>query len=111
MKYFINSRKKKIKSKRAKQIALPDALMLIDQFPYLQEFKNGFIGFVNDKNETIQFIRDEYNSWILDFPFLVDAKYQYSYQDNELTTKSVKLIVEAFFEGKDWKKNCDLKRI
>jgi len=108
MKYFKNDRRVQISGESPVNIGLNEILEEFDQFPTNDEFEGGFIGIINDKDETINFIRFEKNSWFLDFPILKNGVYSHSLQNEDITTKKVKKIITVFFKDEDWKTELDL---
>lgn len=110
MKYYKEDGETYIDSGKPQDISLQDALEEVDNLPSDDEYVGNFIGFTNEKGETVQFIRREEDSWLIDVPVLENNKYAYMLQDTDLTTKKVRDIVEKFFSGEDWKPLCNLKR-
>ena len=107
MKYYKDDGKDQI---REKEITLETALMEMERFSSKEQFDGNFIGFTKSKEETIQFIREEKDNWLIDVPVLENGKYSYSLNDRELTTEKVKEIVTRFFLGEDWQSVCNLKQ-
>jgi hypothetical protein len=75
------------------------------------EVNDVFIGFINGRNETIQFSRFSEDEWLIDVPVLKHGRYSYSLQCDNLTTKTVQSIVELFFKDQNWDYLCKLKKI
>ena len=92
------------------KITLEEALKEIEELPALEEYAGAFIEFINDKNESIQFVREKENDWLIDVTILEGGKFSYSLQDDGLTTEKVKDIVKKFPE-EDWKSLCSLTRV
>jgi len=88
------------------KVTLEEALTEVDKFPIVE---GSFLGFFNERNETIQFIRFRQDQWLIDVPVLKGGKYVYSLQD-EVKHSQVKEIVTRFFQGKDWKSLCNLRK-
>ena len=86
-------------------LSLQIALQEIESLPDDDEC---FIGFVNEKKETIQFIRREEDSWLIDVPIVENDKFNHSLQDTDLTTEKVKDVVRKFYLDENWKSLCNL---
>jgi len=71
---------------------------------------HGLIGFINERDEAIQFIRFEEDDWLIDVPILQDEKYVYSLQD-DINHSLVKEITIRFFQDKEWKNLCHFRRV
>jgi hypothetical protein len=87
------------------------ALTEIDKIPLVDDVDDSFIGFVNEKEETIQFVRFEENAWVIDVPIFEKGIFSYSLGDDHLTTEKVKDIVKKFSAGEDWKSSLNLTRL
>lgn len=112
MKFYKDDGKKSIDGNSPIKIDIKIALKEIDKFPIAKDDDNYFIGFINDKNITLQFIRFEKEIWLIDSPILKDGEFSgNSLQNNNLTTEKVKKIVKSFFFGKNWKSICKLKKV
>ena len=105
MKYYKDDGKDRV---REKEITLETALMEIERFPSIKQFDGNFIGFTKSKEDTIQFIREEKDNWLIDVPVFENGKFSYSLNDSELTTEKVKEIVKRFFSGGKWQSLCNL---
>ena len=85
-------------------VSLSEAFSYIEEIPTNEFSTEAFIGFVNEKEEVIQFMRYTENSWLFDIP-LQDAKTkQWNNQLLQLEgipTTLVKRIVENFFVDLD----------
>lgn len=103
MKYFKNDAEE---NSEDKEISLDFALKEIDK-----ESKNegNFIGFTNENGETIQFIREGEDDWLIDFP--TPEKEYVALQDSGLTTEKVKEIVKMFSLNQNWRSLCKLTPI
>jgi hypothetical protein len=108
MKYYKNDGKEYIDGRKPKEITLEAALQEIENLPYT--VRDNFIGFINEKGETIQFPRYERDNWLIDVPVFEKGKYAYSLNDNGLTTEKVKEVVKKFFSGENWQSLCNLKQ-
>lgn len=102
MKMWCLTNDKDISDQDAVEITLEQALEEIDTFPSLEEY-NGpeggpFIGFVNEKEEVIQFSICEGNSWLLDIPVLKKGEFAFSLNTG-LNILEVKNLIISFFEG------------
>ena len=106
MKMFKDDGKERISADNPIEVYLERALREVDKFPTVE---GNFIGFINEKDETIHFVRFEDNSWFLDYPILEGDTYSYSLQDDDLTTEAVKCVIKRFFGGEDWKSLCNLR--
>ena len=109
MKWFVNSLRKYIPSSDPEKIRLEEALKELELLPSIKEFSDNFIGFVNEKEETVQFIRREKDVWLLDIPITEDGIYSHSINE-ELTLAKVKDVVFLFFQGVPSKKVLDALR-
>lgn len=108
MKFFKDDDKERISADSPKEVTLEFVLTEIDKLPTID---GNFIGLINEEEETIQFIRFEENSWLIDVPILVEGTYSYSLQDDDLTTEKVKDIIKRFFGEENWKSICNLRRL
>jgi len=108
LKFFKDDDKERISADSPKEVTLEFVLTEIDKLPTID---GNFIGLINEEEETIQFIRFEENSWLIDVPILVEGTYSYSLQDDDLTTEKVKDIIKRFFGEENWKSICNLRRL
>jgi hypothetical protein len=108
LRFYKDDGKEYVSGESPKRVTLEIALTEIDKLPIVE---GNFIGFVNEKEETIQFIRFEENAWLIDVPIYEKGTYSYSLQDLDLTTEKVKDIVKQFFLGENWKSSLNLKRL
>jgi hypothetical protein len=106
MKFYKEDGKENIGSTKPLDITLETALKEIESLP---EVEGNFIGFINDEEETIQFVRFD-DEWLIDVPVIEKGKYAYSLQDSGLSTGTVNSITKAFFIGDDWRSFCDLTK-
>ena len=83
MKYYKDDGKENINETKPRESSIENALNEIDAFPVTE---SNFIGFVNEKDETIQFHRNEEDAWVLDLPVVENGYFIYSLQDDDLTT-------------------------
>lgn len=83
------------------------ALREVDKLPTTE---GNFIGFVKENAETIQFVRFEEDSWLIDAPVIEKGKFSHSLNDDDLSTEKVKEIVKRFFLGENWQSLCNLKK-
>lgn len=111
MKLYKDDGKQSIEGDSPVDVTLDDVLTEIDSFPTEDEHEGGYIGLINDKNETIQFLRYEKNIWLIDIPMVKDGKYRYSLQNGDLITDKVKEIIRRFFREEDWKSLCNLMKV
>ena len=109
MKYYKEDGKTSVGSNKPEEITLEAALQEIDKLPDEEIVDDNFIGFTNEKKETVQFIRREQNSWFLDAPILENGKFVYSLQETDVTTEKVKDVVKKFYSEENWKSLCNLK--
>ena len=107
MKFYKDDGKESISGDSPKEISLDAFIKEVEKIP--QSYEDNFIGLINDKDETIQFIRLEQDLWLTDVPVLRGNTYLYSLEDDSLTTEKVKQISRNFFSGTDWKSLCNLK--
>jgi len=110
MKYYKNGNIS-VDSGKPEEITMEIALQEIDKLPDEEEMDDNFIGFINEKKETIQFIRREQDNWFMDVPVLQNGKFSHSLQDDDLTTEMVRDVTKRFFLGEDWKSLCNLKTV
>jgi len=108
MKMCKNDGKEHIPVSKPENVSLEEALREIDKFPTFEE--EMFIGFINERDERLQFIRLERDKWLIDAPVFEDEEYAYSLQD-EIKHSQVKEIVTRFFQSKDWKSLCNLRKL
>jgi hypothetical protein len=108
MKYYKNDGKECIDGRKPKEITLEVALQEIENLPFT--VRDNFIGFINEKGETIQFPRYEKDNWLIDVPVIEKGRFACSLNDSDLTTEKVKEIVKKFFLGENWQSLCNLKR-
>ncbi len=106
MKYYKDDGKEHIEGTKPKEISLADALEEIGKFPTVE---GNFIGFVNEKDETVQFIKDGEDSWLIDVPVMKNGEFA-SLQDSDLKTEKVQAIVKKFFAGEDYRSMCNLSK-
>ena len=107
MKYYKVDGKEDIDEVKPRESSIENALNEIDALPVTE---GNFIGFVNEKDETIQFHRNEEDAWVLDLPVVENGYFIYSLQDDDLTTEKVKSIVKKFFLGENWQYLCNLTK-
>jgi len=110
MKLFKNDGQQEISGDTPIDTTLKTALTEIEMFPIEEQQQGSFIGFINEKNETIQFIRFTKDNWLIDVPLMKGKRYSHSLQESELSTKKVKQIVRKFFIKGDWKSECDFNK-
>jgi hypothetical protein len=108
LKYYKNDGQEYIDGRKPKEITLEVALQEIEKLPFT--VRDNFIGFINEKGETIQFPRFEKDKWSIDVPVFENGKFAYSLNDAKLTTEKVKDIVKKFFVGENWQSLCNLKK-
>lgn len=108
MKYYKNDGKEYIDGRKPKEITLEVALQEIENIPF--SVRDNFIGFINEKGETIQFPRYEKDNWLIDVPVFENGKFAYSLNCTDLTTEKVKEIVRRFFLDENWQSLCNLKK-
>lgn len=92
---------------------LENALIEVDKLPNVNDYPKigNFLSFCKSREETVQFIRNEKDSWLVDNPLFENGKCVSSLMEEGLSTELVKEIVKRFFEGQDWKLLCNnLKR-
>jgi hypothetical protein len=107
LKYYKDDGKELINGTNPKEISVEDALEEIDAFSTTE---GNFIGFINEKDETIQFHKNEEDAWVLDVPVVENGYFIYSLKDDDLTTEKVKSIVKKFFLGENWQSLCSLTK-
>jgi hypothetical protein len=104
LRFYKDDGKEYIGAESPKEVTLEVALKEIDKFPTIDD---NFIGFVNEKEEAIQFVRFEENAWLTDAPILEKR----TLARVRLTTEKVKDIVKKFFVGEDLKSSLNLRRL
>jgi len=107
LKYYKDDGKDYIDAAKPKEVTMEAAFQEVDKLPTTED---NFIGFVNEKEETIQFVRFEEDDWLIDVPIIEKNEFSYSLQDSDLTTEKVKEIVKEFFLGENWQSLCSLKK-
>lgn len=107
MKYYKDDGKERINETKPRECSIENALKEIDAFPTPD---GNFIGFVNEKDETIQFHKNQEDAWVLDVPVVENGYFIYSLKDDDLTTEKVKSIVTKFFSGENWRCLCSLTK-
>jgi hypothetical protein len=107
LKYYKYDGKTQIDTTKPKEISLENALKEIGNFPTVRD---NYIGFVNEEDGTIQFIKENDDSWLIDVPIKENDEYVYSLQDSDLTTEEVQTIVKKFFSGDDYQSLCNLSK-
>jgi len=86
------------------EISLAESFNYIDQVPTNENSTEAFVGFVNEKEEVIQFLRHSDDKWLFDIPLqdLETKKWiNKILQLDGITTALVKRIVENFFVDDD----------
>lgn len=112
MKFFKNDRDEHIDGNSPQTISLQAAIRTIESFPRVRDDGDDFfLGFVNDNDETIQFVQYEDGNWMIDVPIFKGGKFAYSVEADDLDMDVVKEIVTNFFKGVEWKHLCKLERI
>lgn len=109
LKFYKDDGKESISGDSPKEISLDTFLKEVENIP--QSYTDNFIGLINDKDETIQFVRLGQDTWLIDVPVLQGGAYLYSLEDGNLTTEKVKQISRNFYSGTDWKSLCNLKPV
>ena len=107
MNYYKDDGKERINETAPREISIEKALEAIDVFPTTD---GNFVGFINEKDETIQFHKEEEDAWVLDLPAVENGYFIYSLKDDDLTTEKVKIIVKKFFLGENWQSLCSLTK-
>ena len=107
MNYYKDDGKELIYETKPKEILIENALKEIDVFPATE---GNFIGFINEKDETIQFHKNKEDAWVLDVPVVENGYFIYSLTDDDLKTEKVKSIVKNFFLGENWRYLCNLTK-
>jgi len=107
LKYYKDDGKESINETKPTESSIENALKAIDAFPTIE---GNFIGFINEKDETIQFHKNEEDAWVLDVPVVENGYFIYSLKDDDLTTEKVKIIVKKFFLGENWQSQCNLTK-
>jgi hypothetical protein len=100
MRYYKEDGRHSIESSQPVEIPLENALAEIEGFPSGSE--ENFVGFVNDANVSVQFIRHGTEQWLVDAPVVEAGKFAYSLE-GEATTAEVKEIVRRFAQGEFWR--------
>jgi hypothetical protein len=90
----------------ATETSLPTAIEAIEKEG---KHEGNFIGFTNDSDETIQFIRVEPDDWLVDVPVYVNGEYANYSMKAVATMPQVKQMVELFFQGGKWRDVVELE--
>lgn len=87
-------------------INLNEAMYLLETQQTMEEEHDNFIGFtpVKHPHATIQFIRQDVSSWIIDIPTFQDKEYTGSY-NSEISHSVVLIMVKEFFETSEFQKS------
>ena len=91
----------KIRDTDNKKVNLKKALVYIDGTITAKKDGEGFIGFIKENKEIIQFIRADENLWELDIPiqdFDSETWTGVVWVLPELTTQNTKKVVRAFYQ-------------
>jgi hypothetical protein len=107
LKYYKDDGKERF---RDREVTLENALLELDNLPSIEEYDRNFIGFTKSREETVQFIRNEKENWLIDRPVFENGKFTHSFHDDKLATGKVKEIVKRFFSGQDWQSLVNLRR-
>ncbi len=107
MRMYKEAGNESIPGDRPAQVNLEEALRELDDHKAVE---GNFIGFVSEKDETIQFIRYSKDEWLIDVPVIIDGEYAYSLQDN-LKHSQAKEIVSRLSRGEEWESLCHLSKI
>jgi len=107
LKYYKDDGKETIYETKPRESSIENALKEIDAFPITE---GNFIGFINEKDETIQFHKNEEDAWVLDVPVVENGYFVFSLTDDDLTTEKVKSIVKKFLLGENWRYLCSLTK-
>lgn len=110
IKMYIDSKFNYILSDDPIEINCETAVDEILKFPTSEEYDGGFIGFENNRDEVIQFVRNHKDDWLIDVPINIEGHYSHSLQDNGLSTSDVLAIIRAFCHNDSWKGYCNLKQ-
>ncbi|MDO8122923.1 MAG: hypothetical protein Q6364_00890 [Candidatus Hermodarchaeota archaeon] len=97
MHWCVNRPGKSIPGQKPKSINQNDALKELERIPP-GTGTDYFIGFINEKEETIQFLRYAPDNWLIDIPILENGRMTHSHQ-KELKYSEVKQVVTDFFKG------------
>jgi len=84
---------------------LEKALQMLDSFPTDEQChdEQPFIGFKNEKEEIIQFVRERQDKWFLDIPIKSDkSEYGFISMQADINTESVKELVKNFFSAQEF---------
>ncbi|HJX23227.1 MAG TPA: hypothetical protein VJ574_02310 [Candidatus Bathyarchaeia archaeon] len=107
MRYYRYDGKENVSRDEAKEITLELSLEEIERHPTVRF--NRF-GLIDEKGESIEFIRWEDDKWSIDVPVYENGEYAYCLHEDFLTTGKVKRIVSLFHSGGDWRSMCRLLR-
>ena len=91
--------------KEDQEVTLGEAFNHIDQVPTNETSTDAFIGFVNEKEEVIQFLRYTDNAWLLDIPVQDSHTRKWNHELVQLegiSTAIVKRVIEVFFVDLDF---------
>ena len=111
MKFYKSDGKEDVSPESPKEVTLKIAFTEIDKIPLVDDVDDSFIAFVNQKEETIQFVRFEEDDWVVDVPIFENGIFSYSLGDEHLTTEKVKDIVKKFSLNEDWRSSLNLTKL
>ena len=110
VRFYRQDGKEDICYEEAKTISLEDALGYVESHPVNEGDDVGyFIGFINEKDEEVQFVRFDTEDWMVDASIQKHDKLE-SWQ-GDANTSQVKQIVSLFANGKGWQKVVKLSKI
>jgi hypothetical protein len=108
LRFYKDDGREYINAESPKEVTLEIALTEVEKLPAIWGY---FIGLINEKEETIQFVRLDKNAWLIDIPICENGICSYVLQDSYLTTEKVKDVVEKFFVNENWKSSLILKKL
>ena len=101
IKYYMDNGQINIGEDKPQSIQLEGAMNKIDNLPTLEQYNGTIIGFINESNENLYFIRKEEDMWMLDILSSETDEYAHALSDDTLSTEAVKETVRTFFTEKD----------
>ncbi|MGQ9679982.1 MAG: hypothetical protein ACUVV4_04365 [Candidatus Bathyarchaeia archaeon] len=102
LKMYMRSGKRSIPSTNPIPVSIDEALAELNSFPLIDVFREGFIGFVNGRGDSIQFIKLSPEVWLADAPQIKGEEYVFSHQI-EVSHGDLKKILEKFYYEEDWR--------
>jgi len=97
-----------INADSAIKVDLKTAFDEINKLELIKEDEGIFMGFINDRDETLHFFPSEGDLWFIDYPSITNEDI---FQDENVNKENVKKIIENFYYNREWKNLCNLKKL